>query len=156
VQAELDRAYARLPQRAAAPNALVRVDELAARRVREDAVARSPEEPPERLAAGAADKVPDGELDDPVAAVMEVDRLDDAMNDLGVLDLPPDEEALEELAVGDAVAARVPLAALVRAHDRDGRVLVGARDGVPRGRERWIERVAVAPRLDRRDLHSPE
>ncbi len=66
----------------------------------------------------------------------------------------PDAQLLEQLAVGQAVAARVALDAVARADDDDRRILVRAWLGVPGGRERRIQRIAVPPRLDRCDAHS--
>ena len=72
-------------------------------------------------------------------------------------DVEADEQPLEQLAVGQRVAARVALDAVVGADDHDRRLLGRPRLGVPGGEERRLERVAVAPRLDRRDAHhSPE
>ena len=73
------------------------------------------------------EEVPDGDLDDPVAAVVQVDGLDDAVDGVGVGRVDPDEQALEQLAIGNRVAARVALDAVVGADDDDRRVLVGAR-----------------------------
>ena len=73
-------------KRGAPAHALVGVDELAARRVREDPVALAAEEPPDRLVPRAPEEIPDGHLDDPVAPVVEVDRLDDLVHGLRVGD----------------------------------------------------------------------
>ncbi len=153
MEAQLDRAQACVTEHRAAAHALVRVDELAARGVREDAVALPAEKPPDRLVASAAEQIPDRDLDDPVAAVVEVDRLEDRVNGLGVGRVASDEQALEQRAIGHRVAARVALDAVVGADDHDRRLLGGARLGIPCGAERRVERIAVDPRLDRCDPH---
>ena len=76
------------------------------------------EQAPERLVARAAEQVPDRDLDDPVAPVVEVDRLDDPVDGVGVRHVDADEQALEELAVRHAVAARIALDARRRSGRR--------------------------------------
>ena len=83
----------------------------------------------------AADEIPDGDLDDPVAAVVEVDGLEDLVDGLGARAVDADEQPLEQLAVRNAVAARVPLDAVVGADDDDRRVLVRRAAPDPRPRE---------------------
>jgi hypothetical protein len=62
------------------PNALLRVDELPGRGIGEEHfVPRLPEQLPERAILGAREQIPDRDLDGPVAAVVEVDRLDHAV-----------------------------------------------------------------------------
>ena len=81
---------------------------------------------------------------------MKVDRLADLAHDLGPERVDPDEEPLEQPAVGQAVAARVARDSLVGVDGDDGRVLLRARDGVPGGAKRRVEREAVVQRLDGR------
>ena len=158
VEPDLRRSHARVAQRLTASDTFVRRDELATRRVGADPVSLAPEEPPHRLVRRARDEIPDGNLDDPVAPVVQVDGLDDPVDGARVRRVDADEKPLEELAVGERVPARVALAAVVGADDCDRRVLVRPWHGIPGRCERRIERVAVAPRLDRRDPHhySPE
>ena len=132
--------------------ALLRRDELARRRIGADALALASKEAPQRVLVRAPTEVPDRDLQDPVAAVMEVDGLEDPV-DVRVLGVGADEQALQQRLIRKGVAARVALDALVGAHDHDRRVLMRARHGIPRGRERRVERVAVDPRLDRGDSH---
>ena len=80
--------------------------------------------------------------------MVQVDCLDESVDGACVRRVDADEEPLEELAVGDGVAARVALDSVVGADDDDRRVLVRSRHGIPGGRERRIERVAVPSRLD--------
>ena len=131
VEADLRGAHARVAQCPAAAHALVRIDELAARCVRADSAPLAAEQLPQRLVPCAPDEIPDGDLDDPVAPVMEVDGLDDPVDGVGVGYVDSDEQALEQLAIRNRIAARVALDAVVGADDHDRRVLVGARLGVP-------------------------
>ena len=85
--------------------------------------------------------------------MVEVHRLADPVDDVGRERVDAHEQALQELAIGQLVPARVSLHALVGAHDDDGRILVRARRRIPGCAERRVERIAVPPRLDRRDLH---
>ena len=158
MEADLRRLDAGVAQRLAAPDALVRVDQLPARRVGADPIALAPEQLPDRDFCGACDEIPDGDLDDPVPPVVQVDGLDDPVHRARVGRVDADEEPLEELAIGDGVTARVALDSVVGADDDDRRVLVRPRHRIPRGRERRIEGVAVASRPDCRDAHrySPE
>ena len=158
VEAKLHRLYARVAEREAAANAFVRRDELAARRVGEDAVLACPRGAARAARPSArATRSQTATSSDPVPAMVEVDGLADPVDDLRVRRVDPDEEPLEQLAVGERVAARVALDAVVGADDDERRVLMSARLGIPCGRERRVERIAVAPRLDRRDVHhSPE
>ena len=96
-------------ERGTAADALVCVDELAARRVREDATAVPAEQPPHRLVPSAPEEIPRCDLDDPVAPVVEVDRLDDAVHGVGVRHVAADEQPVEERTIGHVVAARVAL-----------------------------------------------
>ena len=153
VQSKLDRAYTCIPQREAAAHALIGRNELSARRIREESVPVASEESPQRLIVRASDEIPDRDLDDPVAAVVEVDALDDPVHRVGLLGIASDEQTLEQVAVGHPVAARVTLDPVVGADDHDRCVLMRSRLGIPCGRERRVERVAVDPRLDRRDAH---
>ena len=100
MEAQLDCAHACSAERGAAADALVGVDELAARRVREDATAFPAEQPPHGLAPSAPEKIPHRDLDDPVAPVVEVDRLDDPVHGVGVRYVEADEQPLEERAIG--------------------------------------------------------
>ncbi len=156
VEAEFHGAHARVAQGGAPAHALVGVDELAARRVREDPVALAAEEAPDRFVPRAPDEIPDRHLGDPVAPVVEVDRLDDPVDCLRVGDVEAEQQPLEQLAVRQRVAARVALDAVVRADDRDRRFLGRSWLRVPGGEERRLEWVSIPPRLDGRDLHSPE
>ena len=153
VQANLHRANACIAKSPASADAFVRVDELPGGRVCADAAARATEHAPDRLVASTGDEVPDRDLERPVAPVVEVDRLDDAVHRRGVSRVDPDQQLLEERPVREPVPARVALQTVIRADDDDRGVLVGARHGVPRGAERRVERIAVGPRLDRGDLH---
>ena len=154
VEADLDRPDPALAQGEAALRALLRRQELAARCVGEEARRPAAEEPPERRAGGLADEVPDRDLDRPGSAAVQVDRLADLAHDLGAERVEADEQALEQLPVGQAVAARGYAGhALVRAHEHERRVLVSARDGIPRGVEGRVERVAVGACLDGGDAH---
>ena len=153
MQAELHRLDAGVAENDAALRALLGRDELPARRVGQDLVPGPTEELPERLISRASDEVPDGDLDRPVPPVVEVHRLADPVDDVGLERVDAHEQALQELAIGQPVPARVSLHALVGAHDDDGRILVRARRRIPGCAERRVERIAVPPRLDRRDLH---
>ena len=152
VEPELQGAYAGTTQRDGTLGALLRRDELTRRRIGADAVALASQQAPQRGLVRAPTEVPDRDLQYPVAAVVEVDGLEDPV-DVRALGVGADEQALEQRLVGKAVAARVALDSVVRAHDHDGRVLMRARHRVPCGRERRVERVAVDPRLDRGDSH---
>ena len=154
VEAELDRTHAGVAELDAAPNALLGRDELARRRVRAHALACSAEELPERDSLRPSGEIPDGDLEDPVAAVVEVDALDDPVDDVVARRVDAEEEAREEPVIREPVSARVALDTVVRAHDRDRRLLLRPRHGVPRRVERRVERIPVAPGLDRRDLHA--
>src|SRR5205814_8142246 len=136
--------------------ALLRRQELAARCVGEEARGPAAEEPPERRAGGLADEVPDRDLDRPRSAAVQVDRLADLAHDLGAERVEADEQALEQLPVGQAVAARGYAGyALVRAHEHERRVLVSARDGIPRGLAARVERGAVGASLASGYPHLP-
>ena len=153
MEAELHRLHAGVAKGHAALRALLGGDELAARRVGEDAFPRATEELPERLTPRASDEVPDGDLERPVPPVVEVHRLADPVDDVGLERVDAHEQTLEQLAVGQRVPARVALDALVGADDDDRRVLVRAGLRIPRRAERRVQRIAVASRLDRRDPH---
>jgi hypothetical protein len=79
--------------------------------------------------------------------VVEVDCLDHVVHVSG-FELATDEECPEQLAVGQGVATRVPLRAVVRADDDDGGVLMCPRLRVPSCPKRGVERVPVDPCLD--------
>ena len=136
-----------------AAHALVDRHEFAARGVGEDPVLAAAEHLPEGLIARSPYEIPNGDLERPAASVMEVDGLEDPVDDVGARRIESDEQPLEELAVGQAVAARVAFDAVIRADDNDRCVLVRAWPGVPGNRERRIERKAIPPRLDRSDAH---
>ena len=85
--------------------------------------------------------------------MVEVDRLAQLADHLGSHRVDADEQPLQQLAVGQRVPARVSLDAVVTADDHHRRLLLGARDGIPRHPERRLEREDVAPRLDRGDAH---
>ena len=104
---------------------------------------RPPSSLPERLVERSADEIPDGDLDRPVAAAGGSRRSRRSRGRSRCAADRPRREALERLAVGKAVAARVALDAVVGADEDDRRVLMRARHGVPGGRERRIERIAV-------------
>ena len=133
MEPELHGADAGVSKCSAASDAFVRVDEFTARGVPEHPVALASEHLPDGLVLRTAKQVPDRNLDDPVTTVVKVDGLDDPVNGLRV-DLDPDEQALEQLAIGHAVAARVPLDAVVGADDDDRGLLERPRDRDPRQR----------------------
>ena len=153
METDLDGADARVAQRQASLHTLLRAHQLAARRVRVDPIAISPEQLPQRLARGPRDEIPHRHLEDPVATVVQVDGLDDPVDRRRVGRVDTDEKALEELAVGQRVPARIALDAVVGAHDRDRRLLLRPWHRIPGDADGRIERVAVAPRFDRRDAH---
>ena len=85
--------------------------------------------------------------------MVEVDGLAELAHDLGPQRVDADEQPLQQLAVGERVAARVAVEALVAVHDHDCRLLPRARLRIPRDAQRRVERERVAPRLDRCDAH---
>ena len=89
-------------------------------------------------------------------AAVEVDRLDRSRATTSVANgSRPTSKRSRSVAIGQVVAARVALHARRRsATTTTRRVLVRARHGIPGGAERRVERIAVPPRLDRRDPHS--
>ena len=84
---------------------------------------------------------------------MEVDGLAELAHDLAAQRVDPDQQPLEQRAVGQRVAARVALDAVVAAHDHDRRLLREARLGIPGHAQRRIPRPRVAARLDGGDAH---
>ncbi len=154
VEADLHRPHAAVAQRHRACRPLLRRHELAARRVRQQAVGAAAEELPERRVERPADEVPDGDLQDPAAPAVEVDRLDELAHDLGAARVEADHERREHVRVRQVVAAREALRAVVRGHDDERRVLPRAGHRVPGGAERRVEGDAVAARLDARDAHA--
>src|SRR5262249_47477977 len=99
VEPDLHRPEPRVPQRAAAPHALVAVDALAARGVREQALRAAAEQHAARDAERAADEIPDGDLDDPRPSAVERDGLADLADHLRPARVDADEESLELRAV---------------------------------------------------------
>jgi hypothetical protein len=160
VEADLHCPNAGIAESEAAPYPLVSLDELARGGVGRDPGGVAPvEEPPERLILRAADEIPDGHFERPVASMMEVDGLEDPVHGVGLAWVASDEKTLEQCAIREAVAARVPLDAVVGTDDHDRRMLLSPRLRIPGGEERRIERKAILSRLDRGDAHlaySPE
>ena len=143
VEAELDGADAPLAKRETALDALLRLEQLAARGVGEEPLA-SGRRGASRAATSSAlpTSVPDRDLDRPRPAAVQVDRLADLADDLRPQRVDADEQTLEQLPVGQSVAARRDARdALVRVHEHDGRLLRGPRHRIPGGAERRVERV---------------
>lgn len=92
VKANLDCPDAGVAKRHASARALGRLDELAARRVGEQAVGATAEELPDRLSGGLAGQIPDRRLGDPRAAAVEVDGLAELANELRPERVEADEE----------------------------------------------------------------
>ena len=84
---------------------------------------------------------------------MEVDGLAQLADHLGPQRVEAHEQALEQLRVGEVVAARVAGQPVLRAHDHEAGVQRRARHGIPGGAERRVERERVAPHLDAGDPH---
>ena len=87
------------------------------------------------------------------SAVVEIDDLAELAHDLRPQRVDADEQPLEQRAVGQPVAARTALEAVVAAHDHDRRLLPRPRHGIPGDPKRRLEREDVPPRLDACDLH---
>ena len=153
MEANLDRLDAGVAKRDAPARALVRLDELAARRVGEEAVGAAAEELPDRLAGRLADEIPDRSLDDPGPAAVEVDGLADLPHELRAERVEADEERLELGAIRECVAARPSREPLVRVNANERRDLMIARDRIPGCTERRVEVDAVASGLDGCDAH---
>ena len=85
---------------------------------------------------------------------MEVDRLADLADHLGLKGIDAAEEMLELLAVGKRCASGDAGQSLVRVDDDQRLVDVLTRYGIPGGMERRIERIAVVTGLDRPDAQS--
>jgi len=85
--------------------------------------------------------------------MVEVDGLAELAHHLRAQRIDAHEQALDELAVGQRVAACVPLEPFVGAHDHHRRLLPGSRLGIPCDAKRRLEREGVAPRLDSGDPH---
>ena len=152
LEADLHGSHASVAQLDGAASTLVRVDRLAARRVREDALRAAAEEAPERLIEGTTHEVPDGHLDGPRTAAVEVDGLADLPDDLGSSRIDADEVTPEFRQVRQVVAARVPGDTVVGVDCDERRLDARPRHGVPGGPERRVERERVPTRLDRGDL----
>ena len=155
VKADLDGLHARVAKRDAAARALGRLDQLAARRIGDEAIRAAAEELPDGLAGHLPDQIPDGGLGDPGAAAVEVDRLTELTDDLRAEGVKADEERFEQRAIGQVIAARPARDAVVGVDADERRLLVVARNRVPGSAERWVEGHAVAARLDRADPHQP-
>ena len=151
VEAQLECAHAALAQRDRPPCPLVRVDQLAARGVGQQALVAAAQKPPHGRVEQPPGEIPDRALGRPRPAAVEVDGLADLAHRLGAQRIEPDQEALEDLAVGQVIAARAARDADVGVHEHERRVLVRARKRVPGGLERRLQRVAVAARLDAGD-----
>src|SRR4029453_10451242 len=108
------------------------------------------EQAPQRLAPCTGEEVPERDFDDPVASVVQVDRLEQLVDGVRSGRVDAEQQALDELAVGYCVSTRVALAPVVAADDDDGRDLARARFGIPRGDERRGERKGGEPAFPRR------
>ena len=140
-------------QRLHPPDALLGGHQLARAGIGLQRLATTAQELPHRLGEGAADDIPYRDLDDPGARPMEVGGLTDLADHFRAERIEADEEALEDGDIGQEVARGVADDPLIRMHTDDLGLLLDTRDRVPRGPERRIERVAVAPDLDVGDLH---
>ena len=85
--------------------------------------------------------------------MVEVDRFAELVHDLGPEWVETDEQALEQLAVGQRIAAGEALETIVAAHDHDRCLLLDPRHGIPGDAQRRLEREHVPLRLDARDPH---
>jgi hypothetical protein len=151
---DLGRTDPALEELDAALDTLLRRHHLSRRGVRAKSLVPPAEELGDRRADQLAERIPDRDLDGPRPRSVEVDRLADLADDVGLADVDADEQALEERPVGQPVTARGDACdAVVGRYEDYGRVLVGSRPGIPRGVKRRLERIAVDPRLDRRDRH---
>src|SRR5256714_11957431 len=132
VEADLDRADPGVPKLDDPRGALLGRHELGTRGVREQPLGAASEQPPARRLERASGEIPDSRLERPGSSVVEVDRLADLVDDLGPQGIDTDEQPLEQVAVGQRIAARVALEPFVAADDHDRRLLRGAGDGIPR------------------------
>jgi hypothetical protein len=111
-------------------------DRLHGRGVRAERFVPVAEEPPHRRLDELAERIPHRDLDGPRPGAVEVDRLADLVHGVGLAQVEPDEQPLEQGAIGEPVptgsGARHPV---VRVDEHDGRVLLRARPRVPRDRE---------------------
>ena len=82
MKTNLDGLDARVPKRDTSARTLIRVDQLPARRVRQELSERPPEELPDRQPRSLPDQIPDRGLGDPGTAAMEVDGLREFSDDL--------------------------------------------------------------------------
>ena len=105
VEADLECAHAGVARARRPAGALGGVDQLAARGVREMRSLRPPSSRQTGLSSRRR-RGPSRPLDRPGPAAMEVDRLADLAHRFGAARVEADEEMLEQLAVGQAVAAR--------------------------------------------------
>ena len=153
METDLDGLDAGVAQRDAAARPLFRVDQLTARRIRQETVRAAPEELPDRLPGGLADQIPDGGLGNPRAPPVKVHCLSELADDLRAEGIEPDEERLERSAIRQVVSARPPREAVVGVNGDESRLLVIPRHRIPRGTERWVEGHPVAACLDRADPH---
>src|SRR5204862_8143448 len=147
VESDLDCAYAAVADGGDPRDALIGRHELSARGVREQALGTTAEESPAGGPERAADEIEDSSLDRPWPSVVQVDRLAELAHQLRPQRVDADEQMLEQLAVGERVAARVALEPVVAAHDHDRRCLGGSGHGIPRHPQRRVEWEDVATRL---------
>ena len=139
MEADLDRLHAGVSKRHAPRRPFVRLEQLGARDIREQALRAAAEELPQRLPRRLAEQVPDGCLDRPRPAAVEVDRLLQLADELRPERIETDENRLEQLVVGQLVAARPPRDAFVGVDADERRILVVPRRGIPGDVERRVE-----------------
>ena len=124
-----------------------------ARGIGRDAVAGATEERGDREPGDLADDVPQRDLDRPVAAGVEVDRLEDADVVRDRQRIAADEQVLEGLEAVHRVARSDADDALVGLDPDDRRRERAARDGVPGGREGRVEGQDQTVQADAGDAH---